>query len=131
MGHGAAEPELRNSDGEHTRPACEFGRRAQTFDQPSARDPSAKNLAGRGSRRDAENHTPEVYAPGNALAHLFSISEFGLNGLRYRQTVLNLQIEGEGQRIARVLLDGKPVPSVFLPATLTGEHQATINPKPA
>jgi hypothetical protein len=39
----------------------------------------AKKFAGRGFRRDAENHPPEACAPRNAPARPSSISEFGLN----------------------------------------------------
>lgn len=49
-----------------------------------------------------------------------------LNGLRYRQAVLNLLLEGEGQQIASVSVDAKPVPSAIISAKLTGEHQVTI-----
>ena len=53
-----------------------------------------------------------------------------LKGLRYRQAILNLRIEGEGQRIASVLLDEKSVSSAFLSTNLTGEHQLTIRLRP-
>jgi glycogen debranching enzyme len=54
-----------------------------------------------------------------------------LSGLRYRQSVFNLRLEGEGQHIARVSVDGKTVSSAFISAKLTGEHQVTILLRPA
>lgn len=49
-----------------------------------------------------------------------------LSGLRYRQAVLNLQLEGDGQRIASVLVDDKPAAAAVVSSQLTGEHQITI-----
>lgn len=54
-----------------------------------------------------------------------------LNGLRYRQAVLNLLLEGEGQRVASISLDEKSVPSASISAGLTGEHQLTLRLRPA
>ena len=49
-----------------------------------------------------------------------------LNGLRYRQAVLNLRLEGDGQQIASVSVDAKPVPSAVISTKLASEHQVTI-----
>lgn len=54
-----------------------------------------------------------------------------LSGLHYRRAVLNLRLEGEGQRIASVLVDEKPAASAFVSAKLTGEHQITIRLRPS
>jgi glycogen debranching enzyme len=54
-----------------------------------------------------------------------------LRGLRYRQAILNLRLEGEGQHIASVSVDDKNVPAARLSANLTGEHQIAIRLRPA
>ena len=38
-----------------------------------------EKFAGQGFRRDAENHTPEAWAPRNTSCRPFSISDFGFN----------------------------------------------------
>lgn len=49
-----------------------------------------------------------------------------LDGLRYRDAVLTVTVRGFGSGVARVLLDGRPVPRAEVPATLTGEHTIDI-----
>lgn len=50
-----------------------------------------------------------------------------LSGLHYRHAVLDLRLDGEGQRVASVSVDGKAAPAAFVPATLTGPHQVDIH----
>jgi hypothetical protein len=49
-----------------------------------------------------------------------------LQGLRYRQSLLNLRLDGEGQRIASVVVDGQTASSAFFSARLSGEHHVDI-----
>ena len=68
-------PGFRNWNGEHTRPACPFGRPLARevrgyFTGPPKLPPLIfsgrsvrKGLGGQSFRRDAENHTPAAYAP--------------------------------------------------------------------
>ncbi len=58
---------------------------------------------------------PEAYADARKL-----------QGYRYRNAVLNLEISGWGSEIAEVLLDGKRLQEPLIPATLEGEHHVEI-----
>lgn len=49
-----------------------------------------------------------------------------LNNLKYRQTVLDITIEGFGDDIASFELDGEKAPDDFIPASLTGQHEIRI-----
>ena len=69
--------ELRNRNGERARPACRFGRLAQTIvTHLSSPFPRARMFVGRGFRRAAENHTPAAYAPRAVTPDTTSTSEF-------------------------------------------------------
>ena len=48
-----------------------------------------------------------------------------LSGLKYRGAVLDIALQGRGNKIARVSIDGKASPRAFIAATATGSH--TIN----
>ena len=61
------------------RPACRFGRLAQTFVSHSLTDFGARKVSGRDFRGAAENRTPAACAPRAAAPHSTSTSEFGLN----------------------------------------------------
>ncbi len=49
-----------------------------------------------------------------------------LNGLQYRNAVLNLRINGFGNRMASIQLDGEPLENAFLPGDIQGEHEIVI-----
>lgn len=49
-----------------------------------------------------------------------------LSGLPYRDAVLNISIDGTGNEVASMTVDGKAVEGSFLPATITGEHEVVI-----
>ncbi len=49
-----------------------------------------------------------------------------LTNFTYRKAVLNIQLEGYGNKIQSFLLDGKVVANAFIPATLTGNHTVKI-----
>ena len=52
-----------------------------------------------------------------------------LQGVRYRAAILDITLEGQGSRIARVTMDGATTNKVFVPAALTGRHSLTISLK--
>lgn len=49
-----------------------------------------------------------------------------LYNFRYREAVLNIEMEGYGNKIRTFLLDGKAVPLARIPATLKGAHSVKI-----
>jgi hypothetical protein len=49
-----------------------------------------------------------------------------LNGLKYRQAILDITIDKYGDEIASFKLDGEKVTSQFIPASLTGRHSVHI-----
>lgn len=49
-----------------------------------------------------------------------------LTGLNYRKAVLDITVEGEGDDIAAITLDGKPMDSPFLPNDIEGHHSIHI-----
>ncbi|MCB2377615.1 glycogen debranching protein [Hymenobacter sp. BT635] len=49
-----------------------------------------------------------------------------LTGFKYRQAVLNIELEGYGKRIDTITLDGQPLPNAAVPGTLTGAHTVRI-----
>lgn len=51
---------------------------------------------------------------------------FSLSGLPYRRAVLNLTVRGEGSRVRRVTMDGKPLPGGLLPGDTAGTHSVRI-----
>lgn len=65
------------------------------------------------------HHSQSIY-PGHILplAHP--------QGLRYRDAVIDITINGTGDRIASATLDGTPAMSAFIPADISGHHTLTI-----
>lgn len=49
-----------------------------------------------------------------------------LSNFRYRNAILNIEVEGFGNRIESITLDGEPLEDAFLPADITGEHTIEI-----
>ena len=49
-----------------------------------------------------------------------------LAGLKYRDAVLDITLQGQGNGIASVKIDGKVSQRAFIPATLTGAHTVSI-----
>ncbi|UOR06397.1 glycogen debranching protein [Hymenobacter aerilatus] len=45
-----------------------------------------------------------------------------LTGVRYRDAVLDVELQGFGNELSSILLDGQPVAEAAVPATLTGRH---------
>jgi hypothetical protein len=48
-----------------------------------------------------------------------------LTNFRYRGAVLNISLEGFGNQLTSITLDGQPLPDATVPATLTGRHRGT------
>ena len=49
-----------------------------------------------------------------------------LRNFAYRKAVLDIELQGFGNEIKTVTLDGQPLPGAAVPATLTGRHQLRI-----
>lgn len=49
-----------------------------------------------------------------------------LTGLRYRDAVLDVTVEGYGDAVASATLDGRPVDAAVIPAELTGRHTLVL-----
>ncbi len=49
-----------------------------------------------------------------------------LSNLQYRNTVLTVMVEGHGNQIKSISIDGKTVEQAFIPKDWTGEHQIII-----
>lgn len=49
-----------------------------------------------------------------------------LNNFKYRNAVLNISMNGFGNKISSFKVDGKSSPTFTIPATLTGEHEIEI-----
>jgi hypothetical protein len=49
-----------------------------------------------------------------------------LHNFKYRKAILDITMEGYGNRIASVQIDGKPMPGAKLPADLSGNHRIDI-----
>ncbi|WP_245882575.1 alpha-L-rhamnosidase-related protein [Hymenobacter chitinivorans] len=49
-----------------------------------------------------------------------------LTGFRYRRAVLDIEVQGFGNRIDSITLDGQQLPAAAVPATLTGTHTVQI-----
>ncbi|MCB0547217.1 MAG: hypothetical protein KDD19_06475 [Phaeodactylibacter sp.] len=49
-----------------------------------------------------------------------------LSNFRYRDAILNITVEGFGNRAESIMLDGEPLPDAFLPADISGEHAIHI-----
>jgi hypothetical protein len=49
-----------------------------------------------------------------------------LTNFRYRNALLNFEVNGHGNQIKSITLDGKPLEKAFIPATLTGTHTIKI-----
>ena len=49
-----------------------------------------------------------------------------LTNFRYRDAVLNIEVEGHGNKISRFMLDGKVQQNAEVPATLSGHHSIKI-----
>lgn len=64
-----------------------------------------------------------VFAPMVPPAYA---GERTLSNLRYRGAVLTVTIRGSGDEVASARLDGRPVASAEIPATLTGAHTLEI-----
>ncbi|MET4105154.1 glycogen debranching protein [Hymenobacter sp. UYP22] len=52
-----------------------------------------------------------------------------LTGFRYRAAVLDIELQGFGNVINTITLDGQPLPAARVPATLTGRHTVRISLK--
>ena len=52
-----------------------------------------------------------------------------LKGLNYRRAVLDITVEGEGNDIASITDNGKPLESAFLPCDIVGKHSINITLK--
>ena len=52
-----------------------------------------------------------------------------LKGLNYRRAVLDITVEGEGNDIASITDNGKPLESAFLPCDIVGNHHINITLK--
>ena len=52
--------------------------------------------------------------------------ERSLTGVPYRGMLLDIKVSGRGNRIKTFCLDGRRQPKAFVPASLTGTHQVTI-----
>ena len=52
-----------------------------------------------------------------------------IKGFRYRNAVLNVEIEGSGNEIAEIEIDGRHTDDNFFPASLQGEHTIVITMK--
>ena len=52
-------------------------------------------------------------------------------GLNYRKAVLDITVEGQGNDIAAITDDGKPLDSPFLPCDITGHHNIHITLRPS
>ncbi|MDU0372701.1 glycogen debranching protein [Hymenobacter endophyticus] len=52
-----------------------------------------------------------------------------LTGFRYRGAVLDIELQGFGNDISTITLDGQPLPDATVPATLTGRHTVRITLK--
>ena len=53
-----------------------------------------------------------------------------LSGLKYRGATLDIALQGQGNQIASVTIDGKKAKNAFIPATLTGAHTVSIVLRP-
>lgn len=51
---------------------------------------------------------------------------FSLNQLKYRNAILNITVNGYGNRIESIIMDGQPLENAFLPADIEGEHSIQI-----
>ncbi len=49
-----------------------------------------------------------------------------LNNFKYRNSSLDISIEGYGSKIASITLDGEQLQKAFIPADLAGKHQVSI-----
>ena len=54
-------------------------------------------------------------------AHHLSLSD-----VRYRNSLLTITVTGQGTRVKRFLLDGKPQKQAFFDGSLTGSHTIAI-----
>ncbi|MCA8829893.1 MGH1-like glycoside hydrolase domain-containing protein [Hymenobacter pini] len=52
-----------------------------------------------------------------------------LTGFRYRGAVLDIELQGFGNEISTITLDGQPLPNATIPTTLTGRHTVRITLK--
>lgn len=52
--------------------------------------------------------------------------ERNFNGLKYRNMILNINLIGSGSKIKFFTVDGKASENYFVPCTLSGEHNVTI-----
>ena len=48
------------------------------------------------------------------------------HNIKFRQLTLDLTISGTGNDVQKITLDGQPLESAFLPATLTGNHKVHV-----
>jgi len=58
---------------------------------------------------------PKVYAGIKTLTHF-----------QYRKATLNITVKGYGNKIASIIIDGKPANKAFIPANITGHHTVVI-----
>lgn len=49
-----------------------------------------------------------------------------LQNFKYRKAILNITVNGFGNRVQTILFDGQPMPDGFMPASMTGTHQIDI-----
>ncbi|MDO7848531.1 amylo-alpha-1,6-glucosidase [Hymenobacter sp. M29] len=52
-----------------------------------------------------------------------------LTGFRYRRAVLDIALEGFGNEVSSITLDGQPLAGATVPASLTGRHEVLIQLK--
>ncbi|WP_375435755.1 glycogen debranching protein [uncultured Hymenobacter sp.] len=49
-----------------------------------------------------------------------------LTGFHYRQATLDIELQGFGNVVRTIMLDGHPLPNATVPASLTGQHTVSI-----
>jgi len=52
--------------------------------------------------------------------------ERSLNNFKYRNALLDIALSGYGNQIKTITLDGSPLPSAKIPASLSGQHKVVI-----
>jgi hypothetical protein len=76
------------------------------------------------------------YQPGKLVFHPFIPKAFSgkhsLNNFKYRDAILNIEIDGYGNKIIQFMLDGKLQTNTAFPANLSGNHsiKMVLNNKP-
>jgi len=52
--------------------------------------------------------------------------KYTLEGIKYRDAILNITLEGQGNMVSAFYIDGKKQEKPFFPATLSGKHEIKI-----